>query len=73
MPRAKPFFYLVDGLNDEKALVMKKGLDLVADVKEVQVSAARGMVEVLATRDVEASVRVACDVAGVHFRARAKV
>lgn len=72
MPRAKPFFYLVDGLTSESAAVIKKGLDVVGDIKEVNVSVARSMVEALAFRDVEDQVRLACKVANVHFRARAK-
>ncbi len=73
MPRAKPFYYLVDGLTDEKANIIKKGLEVIADVSEVQVSVGRSMVETLAFRDVEDQVRLACDVASVHFRARARL
>ena len=73
MPRAKPYYYLVDGLTDEKALIIKKGLDVIVDVKEVQVSVGRSMVETLAFRDVEEQVRLACDVASVHFRSRARL
>ena len=73
MPRAKPYYYLVDGLTDEKALIMKRSLGIVADIKEVQVSVGRNMVEVLAFREVEDRVRLACDVAGVRFRIRARI
>ena len=73
MPRAKPFYYLVDGLTDEKAHIIKLGLDVIADVKEVQVSVGRNMIETLAFRDVEDQVRLACDVADVHFRTRARL
>lgn len=72
MARAKPFYYLVDGLTEENARVILKGLEVVADITEVQVSVSRSMVEALALRDVEPQVRLACDVAGVHFRARAR-
>ena len=72
MPRAKPYYYLVDGLTEESARVVKKGLDVISDIKEVQVSVARSMVETLSFRDIEDQVRLACDVAGVHYRARAK-
>jgi hypothetical protein len=73
MPRAKPFYYLVDGLTDEKANIIRHGLGVVADVKEVQVSVGRNMIETLAFRDVENQVRLACDVAKVHFRTRARL
>jgi hypothetical protein len=73
MPRAKPFYYLVDGLTDEKALLIKRGLGVVADVKGVEVNVGRNMIEALAFRDVEDQVRLACDVAKVHFRTRARL
>ena len=73
MPRAKPFYYLVDGLTDENAHIIKKGLEVIADVREVQVSVGRSMVETLAFRDIEDQVRLACDVANVHFRSRARL
>lgn len=73
MARAKPFFYLVDGLTDEKAHIIRKGLEIIADVSEVKVSVGRSMIETVAFRNVEDQVRLACDVAGVHFRARARL
>lgn len=72
MPRAKRFYYLVDGLTDENATIIKRGLDVIPYIKEVQVSVGRSMVETLTFRDVEDQVRLACKVAGVHFRARAR-
>lgn len=73
MPRAKPFYYLVDGLTDENATIIKRGLDVIPYIKEVQVRVGRSMVETLAFRDVEDQVRLACEVASVHFRARARL
>ena len=73
MARPKPYFYLIDGLNDENAPIIKKGLQVVGDIQEVQVSVRRSMIEALAYRDVEDHIRLACDVAGVHFRARARL
>ena len=73
MARPKAFYYLVDGLTNENAEIIRKGLSVISDVKEIQVSVGRSMVETLAFRDVEDQVRLACDVAGVHFRARARL
>ena len=73
MSRAKPFYYLVDGLTDEKAHIIRKGLEIISDVSEVKVSVSRSMIETLAFHNVEDQVRLACDVAGVHFRARARL
>lgn len=66
----KSFTYIVDGLTDASAAVIKKSLSIVADIRTVAVDAGRGTVEVKAHRDVEDNVRVACDVAGVAFRTR---
>lgn len=67
------FYYIVDRLNEEKATMLAKSLRIIPDVKAVSVSAARGMVEIEAKRDLEPQVRLACDVAGATFRARAKM
>jgi hypothetical protein len=72
MARAKLYYYLVDGLTTDNAAIMKKGLDTIGDIKEVHVSVGRSMVEALAYRDVEDQVRLACKVAHVQFRSRAK-
>jgi hypothetical protein len=73
MPRGRQYYYLVDGLTDESARIVRRGLEVIGDVTAVDVSVARSMVEVRAYRDVEAQVRLACDVAGVTFRARARL
>lgn len=70
---ARMFYYIVDRLNEEKATLLAKSLRIIPDVKSVSVSAARGMVEIEAKRDMEQQVRLACDVAGATFRARAKM
>ena len=57
-------------LNDGSCL---SGLQVIADITDIQVSVGRSMIETLAYRDVEDQVRLACDVAGVIFRARARL
>lgn len=66
----KSFAYIVDGLTDQSAALLKKSLSIVSDIKSVAVDPGRGTVEVKAYRDVEDNIRVACDVAGITFRTR---
>lgn len=66
----KHYHYIVDGLTDEKAALLKRSLTIVPDIKSAQVSASRGTVDVEARRDVADEVRVACEVAGITFRTR---
>ena len=73
MPRAKPYYYLVDKLTADKADILDRSLRTVADIAEVNISVGRSMIEVSAYRDVEAQVRLACDVAKVIYRTRARV
>lgn len=71
MPRTKPYFYLVDGLTDDRARIIHKGLSIIGDIAEVQVDVTRSMVRIQGYRDVQDQVKLACDVAGAHFRSRA--
>ncbi len=66
----KVYRYIVDGLTDSKAVLLRKSLSIVSSIRSVAVDVGRGTVEADATRDVEQDVRVACDVAGVKFRTR---
>jgi 5-methylthioribose kinase len=72
MSLGKIYYYLVDGLTEEKADIIVKGLSVIPGVGEVTVSLTRSMIEAQALRDVEAQVRLACDVAGAKFRTRVK-
>ncbi len=69
---AKARYYIVDGINQEKALALKKSLEVVSGIKKVKVSVAQSMVEVHARIDPVDQVKLACDVAGVIFRTEAK-
>lgn len=66
----KQFCYIVDGLTEEKAALLRKSLAIVSAITKAQVDVSRSTVEVEARRDVADEVRVACDVAGVRFRTR---
>lgn len=72
MPRGKSFGYVVDGLTQEKAEIVEKGLRAVPDIFEVAVYPNRGVVQVRARRDVEDQIRIACDIAKARFRTRMK-
>lgn len=69
----RTYHYLVDGLTDDKAVILHKSLSIVPDVKSVRVSVGRSTIEIEARRDLADQVQLACDVAGVHFRTRAKL
>lgn len=60
-------------MNEESAAKLEKSLKVLPDVRSVAVSVARGMVEIESRRDLEAQVRLACEVAGATFRTRARL
>jgi hypothetical protein len=66
----KSFYYLIDNLTSEKALKISKALQAVTDVLETKANPSQGVLEVKATRDVEAQVKMACEIAGTTFRTR---
>ena len=72
MSQGKLYGYIVDGLTQQKAVLLEKGLRAVADVFEVSVQPSRGVVQVRARRDVEDQVRLACDISKTRFRTKMK-
>ncbi len=73
MFKNRSFHYIVDKLTADRAEVIRKGLIAVSGVDGVKVSVNRGMVEVIARKDMEAQVRIACEVAGAVYRTRAQL
>ncbi len=73
MLRRRSFHYLVDGLTADKAAILRRSLAILPEVYAVEVSVGRGTVEVQARRDLADQVRLACSVAEVHYRTRAKL
>jgi hypothetical protein len=73
MPPGKLYHYLIDGLTQEKADIIVKGLAVVPGVGTVVVDLGKSMVEARALKDIEPQVRLACDVAGAVFRTRVKL
>jgi hypothetical protein len=72
MAKKKSFYYVIDGLDAEKGETLKNALSPVSDIHSVTVRPREGLVEVIAVRNVEQEVKVACEVAGTSFRIRAK-
>ena len=64
---------MVDGLTDASAAVLRTSLATVPEIHGSVVSVGRGTIEVDATRDVADEIRLACDVAGVAYRTRARL
>ncbi len=73
MLRRRSFHYLVDGLTEDKAEILRQSLAIVPQILAVDVSVGRSMIEVTARRDVADQVRLACSVAGAYYRTRAGV
>ncbi|HUX13674.1 MAG TPA: hypothetical protein VMW87_11645 [Spirochaetia bacterium] len=73
MSKSRSFYYIVDKLTADRAEVIRKGLNAITGVDGVKVSVNRGMVEVTARKDLEAQVRIACEVAGAVYRTRAQL
>jgi len=72
MGKKKSFYYVIDGLTQSNGETLKKALSPVSDIHSVTVRPQEGIVEVIASRNVEQEVKVACEVAGTTFRVRAK-
>ena len=64
------YFFVVDRIDRESGAVLKRALDVVPEIRKVTVWPARGIVEIRATRDIEESLKIACRVANVGFRAK---
>ncbi len=72
MARTKTYYYLIDNLTPEKGEVMKRAMQTNSSIESITLRPREGIVEVIATRDVEDSVKIACDIAGTHFRIKMK-
>jgi hypothetical protein len=66
--KSKTYRYIVDNLTTESAEIISKSLRAVPEIKGIAVHPNRGTVEILARRDMEEQVRMACDIARVQFR-----
>ena len=66
----KTYHYIVDGLTADKAVEIKRNLRVIPDIIKSQIEPGRGTVSVVARRNVEDSVKLACEAAGCTFRTR---
>jgi hypothetical protein len=69
---ARSFFYLIDGLNAERGQRLKRALEQLDEVNGVKVHLDHGVIEVQASRDPEAQVKMACTIVGTIFRVKVK-
>ncbi len=72
MARVKTYRYIVDKLNNDSSERIKKALQHVNEIKSITVDPSSGMVELVATRDLETELKLACDIAGASFRVKMK-
>ena len=72
MGRLKSYYYIVDRLTAQKAPVLKRALQTISAVEESIIHVEEGVIEVIAAREVEDQIRIACEVAGVALRTRIK-
>ncbi|MCL2705832.1 MAG: hypothetical protein FWE72_06450 [Spirochaetaceae bacterium] len=64
------YLYLIDSLNKDNAIILKKALETVPGVKSVAVSPLKGLVEIIAKTDMTDSLKLACSVAKVKLRTK---
>ncbi|HUV07021.1 MAG TPA: hypothetical protein VMX75_04775 [Spirochaetia bacterium] len=68
----RSFYYLIDNLNTERAVKIKNALRVIPFIKQSNIRVNKGMIEVIATKNVEDQIRMACDIAGATFRTSLK-
>lgn len=72
MARTKTYYYLIDNLTAEKAEIMKKALRTSSDIQSITIKSQENLLQVIATRNIEDVVKIACDIAGLQFRMKVK-
>jgi hypothetical protein len=72
MPRIKTYYYLIDNLTSENGEIMKRALQATSSIKSITLHIREGLLEVMADRDVEDVLRIACELAGTRFRIKVK-
>lgn len=70
MARSKVHEYLVDGMTEQNAEVIRKGLDALSTVEQVWVNPRQNLVRVRAKGDVTEQLQIACDIAKARFRTK---
>ncbi len=72
MARVKTYTYIIDKLTPEKGEKIKKALRQIDEIKSITVSSQEGMVSLVAEKDFETELKIACDIAGAVFRVKIK-
>jgi hypothetical protein len=68
----KRYYYLLDNLTMENAESLKKALKVTPAITGVDTKVRQGVLEVSASRDPLAAVKMACEIAGIGFRTAIK-
>ncbi len=72
MARVKTYKYIVDKLTPEAGEKIKKALRQIDEIKSITISTSEGMIALVAEKDFEAELKIACDIAGALFRVKVK-
>ncbi len=68
MAKGKEYGYLLDGLNPERAEIIKRALQAIPEIKSISIQPSQGTIRLIASRDPEQQVKLACEVAGCVYR-----
>ena len=72
MPKPRSYYYLIDGLSPEKAVLIQRTMGMVPDVQAVIVSVTHGVVEVRSLQNPATQMKMACEITGITFRMQIK-
>ncbi len=72
MSKLKSYTYLIDGLNPEKGVKIKKVLQKIPEIKSITVDIPGGTVELFSPKDFETEMKYASELAGTSFRIQIK-
>ena len=72
MARMKSFYYIIDNLSAERGDAIRESLKALSEVDDARYSLQQGYIEVRAKKDVEAQLRLACNMFGAGFRTKMK-
>jgi hypothetical protein len=72
MGKLKSYYYVVDSLTAAKVPALKRAIQTIAGVEESIVRVEEGLVEVIADRDPEDGLKIACAIGDTTLRTRLK-
>ena len=68
MGRGKSYFFIIDGLDPQKATLLRRGLLELSIVQDVKVNIRSGLIEVISTKKIEEAVQTCCNLSGLQLR-----